>query len=963
MRNSRIVILFAVCCVGGLACSDKKTTALADAIVDTGTDAVSGKDVKPPAIIYDRPDYFPAVEQAADEAIVLDGLSSAVRVVFDNHGVPHVYGSDVNDVIRVQGYVTARQRLFQMHTLRTVVRGELASYAGSGSLQGDVYLRILKLRPVAEQMAAAAKENEPEVHGVLQAYSDGVNAYIDAMKAGTEPEPLEVALFKLDLQPWTPTDTMSIVRLQTWDLGFGGYLDDDEVLDIGLDLKERYAGTPLEGVEQDVLRFTPPTSTPAIAKPASKPGTHAAIDWNSIWEHPFYKRLGSAHLRRMAKERKAMESIPHHRFRSADFGSNNWVVAGAHTASGHALVANDTHLSLRNPAIFHQVHLSTIAAGGDFEVSGVNFSGGPGIVLGHNRHGAWGATVFFSDVTDVYVETLDDTGSQVLFNGNWVAIDSRQETFTYVRPPDQPCSGAVSAGSWIHNLNPQFAQTASQTCTLTVTLQDVAHHGPVVPWSYGTDNDGKPMLMTWQWTGFQPTQDYSAVFRLNQATSVEEFRSALDHFGVGAQNWVWGDKEGNIAWYPSHLLPLRKHLEEGSTEFPPFLPMPGDGTTEWVGFMDRSQLPQATNPEKGYLVTANSDPLGISFDNDPFNDGTYIGFFWDAGFRMERITERLAPLVEAGGLTRDHLAAIQGDHRSNLGARITPHLIVAVKLAQSGADLAASAALPTNTGAVRTLLEEWTFEAESGVGAEAGSVAAKDSQATAIFNAFLVNLVHNTLGDEQLAGISDQLKVRLLLRMLEEPAGMVSWDSDHSQSRLWDNEDTPEVVETKTYILVKSLAEGLTFLANPGRIGVAQKGGFGTDDMSQWRWGDLHTVTLKHNVVSLYSIPPSNDPLFPTGFPRPGDNFTVDACHPGMSDTNFTYSGGPAIRNVYEPGLANPMNGVIPGGQSEDPGSPHYADEMANWVQNKTRPVPFQVEDVLAVTESIQDFVPPSAVK
>ena len=323
MRNSRIVVLFAMCCVGGLACGDKTTSAPSDAIVDPATDAASGKDVKPSVIVYDRPDYFPAADQAAAEALVLEGLSSAVRVVYDDHGVPHVYGIDINDVIRVQGYVTAKQRLFQMHTLRTVVRGELASYAGAGSLQGDVYLRILKLRQVAEQMASAAKENEPEVHAVLQAYSDGVNAYIDAMKAGIEPEPLEVALFKLDLQPWTPTDTMSIVRLQTWDLGFGGYLDDDEVLSIGLDLKERYAGTPLEGVEQDVLRFTPPTSTPAMAKPANKPDAHAAIDWTAIWEHPFYKRLGSAHLQRMAQERKAMESIPHHRFRSADFGSNN----------------------------------------------------------------------------------------------------------------------------------------------------------------------------------------------------------------------------------------------------------------------------------------------------------------------------------------------------------------------------------------------------------------------------------------------------------------------------------------------------------------------------------------------------------------------------------------------------------------------------------------------------------------
>jgi len=913
---------------------------------------------------YDRPDYFPAQAEAADEFVVLDGLVGSVRVLTDDHGVPHIYGSELLDVIRAQGYMTSRQRLFQMHTLRSVVDGNLASYAGSGSLRGDVYLRVLNLHSIAKKMAEAAKTENPELYAVLEAYAAGVNARIAEIKAGKAKAPLEVDLFKLDVEPWTPEDTMKIVRLQTWDLGFGGYVDDDELLAIGLDLKERYDGTALEGIEQDVTRLEPPNKTPTMPLPGAKPAVTKPLDWNGIWNNPLYKRVGSAAMKRMVQAKKQLEDIPHHVFRSDDFGSNNWAVAGMHTADGKAILANDTHLALRNPAIFHQVHLSTVGAGGDYEVNGVNFAGGPGIVLGHNNYGSWGATVFFSDVTDVYVETVDETGKKVLFNGDWVSVEEREESFSYIRPPDKTCADAVEPGSWINNLKPKFQAEDNIMCRLTVTVTDVPHHGPVVPWTIGTDTEGNPTFMSWKWTGFEPTRDYTAVFELNRAKNVEEFKAALDFFDVGAQNWLWADREGNIAWYPSHQLPVRAHTQAGDTTNPPFLPMPGDGTAEWDGFLDRSLIPQATNPEKGFLVTANSDPLGYSFDNNPLNDGPYIGAIWDAGFRMARASDRLEQVVEAGDVTRELVAAIQDDHRSNLGFRMTSHLLTALDAAASGLDAQAAAHLPENIAPVRALLESWSFEAASGVGAADDSDEARDSEATAIFNAFLVMLVQNTLADEKLDDITDQLKVRLLLRMLETPESMATWDSASNQSRIWDDQDTAEV-ETKASVLVKSLAEGLLFLSAPLPEGtlVGNGNGFGTPDMNQWRWGHLHTVTLAHPVVSLYSIPPSNDPTYPGGFPRPGDNFTVDACHPGMGDTRFTYTGGPAIRNVYAPGADEPMWGVIPGGQDEFPGSTHYSDEMDNWWQNIRRVVPYAQSDVEAARESIVDLIPPSALK
>jgi penicillin amidase len=660
----------------------------------------------------------------------------------------------------------------------------------------------------------------------------------------------------------------------------------------------------------------------------------------------------------MADAKAEMDKIPHHVFRTLDYGSNNWVISGEHTANGKPIVANDPHLSLRNPSVFYHVHLNNVAAGGDYEVNGVNFVGLPGIVLGNNRHAAWGATVFYSDVTDVYVEKLNADKTAVWFNDAWVTIEKRTEEFSYAKPAGG-CEAGVS--SWIQNLNPIVVQVGESGCKLTVTIDDIPHHGPMIPWGYDTDKDDNPMGMSWRWTGFEPTRDFLGIFALNSIKSPEDFKAALDLFDVGAQNWIYGDVNGNIAWYPSHQLPVRSHIAAGDTTHPPYLPMPGDGSAEWDGFLDRSKLPQSFNPESGFLVTANADPTGTSYDNNAFNDGPYIGFAWALGFRMERAHALVAALVEKGGITPDDMKEVQADHRSPLGARITPHLLAAIDAAQSGDDPRAAAYLDDRVLAAKKLLSAWSFNAAGGVGAEAGTQVATDAASTAIYNAFQSFLVHNLFDDELGdTGLGTALTIRLLIRMLEKPETMATLDPESGQSRIWDIQGTEER-ETKAEIMLMSLSQGLTFLAAPDKVGPKESGGFGTDDMSQWRWGALHTLTLKNNLSSINNIPSPS--LFPDGYPRHSDNFCVDAAHPGIGDQNFTFRGGPSMRHVFELSSEIVRHGALPGGQRENPFSPHYKDEMAHWVKNEAPVVLWQLDEFLADKEQISDLIPPSAVQ
>jgi len=960
MRTSR-TLLSSLALATLVACGgdDTKKTDTAPTTTETDATTADGDTTLPPT-----PDYFPEKDTPADEDVTLAGLADPVRVVYDNRGIPHIYGKNVNDLAFAQGYVTARDRMFQMHTLRSAARGRLAEYAGNGNLSGDFFLRLLKLGSTAVKMAAYTKANDPELDGVLEAYAAGVNKYLERLRAGLEhPKAAEITIFgDAMIDAWTPADTMEIVRLQTWDLGFGGVVDELDLYTQVQRLRETFAGTPLDGIWLDVANFEPNTHT-ATMEPEGGAHTSGSYDLQAALDKPFFNKAGRAQWAEKVRQGfKDLEHIEHHQFRGEAgdaYGSNDWVISGAHTASGKVIVSNDTHLSLRNPAIFNQVHLSNALAGGNFNAQGVMFAGAPGIVLGHNDSAAWGGTVHFTDVTDLYVETLDATKSFVTYDGQQVAVVKRDETFLFAAPAnDAAC--VTAAPSWVPNLAYTESKTANGKCQLVVTFLDVPHHGPIVPWSIAPDGDGFT-AMAYKWTGFDATDEMGAVWRLNTVTNYDDFKAALDRFGVGAQNWVYGDVAGNIGWYPSHLLPIRKHIAAGNYDYPPFLPMPGDTSdTNWVGFVPRSELPQAYNPAKGFLVTANGDPTGTSFDNDPFNDGNYIGYAWDVGYRVDTITSRIKGFIDQGHkVTREDMKAIQADHTSRLGKDLTPALLAAVDLtsAVDSVDASGLGFLTSDVLAAVDLLRTWDghgYQAESGVGAANGSADAQASAATAIFNAWTIFLVKDAFHDEGLDTLGFSLMGRFLSRVITKPETMASYDEVAHDSPLWDDQTTAGVVETRAFVMLKALKEAVTFLADPGKVGPKVSGGFGTSDMNEWRWGKLHTVTLKNNLTSQFDIP--SPAVHPNGYERHGDNYVVDASNPGFTDTNFTYASGAAIRNVYEMLVPVEFDGVIPGGQSEISTSPHYADEAELWSQNLAPKEFFAIEDVIGAKEKVLDL-------
>jgi penicillin amidase len=931
------------------ACSDDKggkDAAAPDesAVADAGDVAapdqlqtdVPEKDAPAEELPAPKPKCLEQVEAA--RTLDFPGLDGPVEVVFDKWGVPHIYAASEKDLFMAEGYIVARYRLVQMHAMRRIASGNWAStpIAGAGDLNNDVYMRLLGLRHVAEEIWEGIEGKDPEVQGLLENFSAGVNAYLAAAKSGAITPPLEFG-FVGEIEPWTPVDSLTIGRLQSWDLSFEGRSDKVANAVRLQELTARWQGTPIAGLAADLHPLAP--ATKALAVPEAERQAGEGLPLSQAVLHAV-SRFKPGYF---ASVFHALEGVP--LYSGADMisnkGSNNWTVAGKLSESGHAMLANDTHLSLRNPPVFLEIHLNTTRAGGDLDLAGVCFPGIPGIILGRNAHAAWGGTVYYADATDVYVESVTpgDPGT-VELDGKQVPIAIRTETFNYAKP-------AEGCESWFSDFikgTQHKVEEKEGACLLTVSIKEVPHHGPVIPGSEGEDAQGKPIALTWRWTGFEPSQELKAVYGFFRMKTPEEFLAALEHFKVGAQNWVYADDAGRIAYSAFCRIPVRKNLAEQSVANPPFLPYPGTGCCEWTGDVPLADMPQAVDPERGYIFSANGDALGYTLDNDPIHDKSYQGYMFDIGFRAQRVQDLIeAKLAGGKKLSVAHLQEIQADHVSPMGELLAQHVVAAIDAAveakdgKTGADPTLVPFVDDQLLAAKEYLSKWDYRASSGMQDGATQQEKDNSVAASIFNAWLVFFSKALLADKMESPYPLQFEGRFLVNLFQYTNTLTTYDPALMDSLLWDNQETQEV-ESRNFIILKGLKDALDFLASPDQVGVKSQGGFGTADMTAWSWGKLHTVTLKSSLGGEANIPPESK--LPEGFPRPGDNFAVDASDPGVSDTNFTFTSGPAIRNVYTMKAAAPeAQVVIPGGEDAAAFAPHYSDLMDLWVANQTHPL------------------------
>lgn len=565
----------------------------------------------------------------------LRGLEHPVSVLRDRWGVPHITAATLHDVAFAQGYVTAQDRLFQMEFNRHVAAGRLAELFGSGSdnslIVADEFLRTLGLYDSAHGELANL---DPQVAGELQAYADGVNAFLAAHRSAL---PLEFSILGDTPAPWTPLDTLAYGRVVALSLDNTWYLKYTRAMVLAkLGPQATSALFPSYPTENPTLFTSAGFAAPLTQSPQVPPAVPVTNPLASVpaGDRAAFARLAPQLLRGAEVVHALLGDI------SDALGSNDWVVDGTKTVTGKPLLANDPHLGISMPAIWYEVGLR----GGGLDVIGFSFPGVPGVIIGHNQSIAWGVTNVEADDTDLFMERLDPTNhpGMYLYRGMWRPLDSHTETLK------------VRGG-------PAVSFTVSRTL-----------HGPLLN-SVVDDLKGfQPVAL--MWTALQPGYSFAGFFELDQATDWAEFNSAIDDISI-SQNFVYADTQGNIGYRMSGWLPVR---DDENHILPVF---GGDPRFDWSGYVPQVLMPRLFNPPTHVIATANNQIV-------PDDADIFVTSSPDQGYRARRIVDLLSAKKL---LSVNDFAAIQTDVYTIPSASLVPAYTSAGSAV--GGDAAAAARL------------------------------------------------------------------------------------------------------------------------------------------------------------------------------------------------------------------------------------------------------------------------------
>ena len=554
---------------------------------------------------------------ADNEQFMVRAPLGETAITLDAEGIPTIEAKSERDLSFAVGFMHARDRLWQLEMNRRIGRGELAEVLGPKALETDKFLRTLGIHRAAK---AQLDGFPPEAKAQLQAYADGVNAYVRDAMAVRPPE-----FVILGVQPglWEPVDTVAWATIMAYDLG-GNW--GNELLRLQMaarmpvsridELLPPQPGDKLPahgdyaalfkalGVFSEKLAVT---SSPAArervgvrAADKQNPTLNESAHATALTPEPTGDKL--VLLSRTAGEGTKPQSIQELLFLSAGIegiGSNNWVVNGANTASGKPLLANDPHLALAAPAIWY----FTKQKAPGIEVTGATLPGGPSVILGRTKGVAWGFTNTGPDVQDLYLEEINDKGEARTPDG-WAKLATRSETFKVKGEAD-----------------------------VQITVRE-SRHGPIISDVHAPTANAintKKFAMAMRWTALDTdNQTVLVAARMNKAQTVTELKEALRGYVAPQQNVVMADTLGNTGFIAPGRIPIRKP----DNDINGLAPSPGwDAKYDWAGFLTFDQMPQQTVTT--YLATANQRIHGDDYPH-------FISGEWAHKGRKNRIEELLA---------------------------------------------------------------------------------------------------------------------------------------------------------------------------------------------------------------------------------------------------------------------------------------------------------------------------------
>jgi penicillin amidase len=754
-----------------------------------------------------------------------ENLIKPVDVHWDPYGTPYIYSDNDDDLYFTIGYVHAQERLWQMTLTQIAAEGRFSEFFGPELIDLDKHQKTLGFWHTAKTI----EDDLPsEVLDALHAYSNGVNAFIQKNEDNL---PIEFSLLDVEPISWTPTHTIALTRLMAW----------DQNIHWRAELAYAYIGHKYGAstVQQLLPIYSDryPTTLSHIQK--------ANINSNNI--------LSFNNIDQKVKSLLGKSGAP--------FGSNAWAVKSQKTEQGAPILAGDPHMGLSIPGFWFELYYRTPG----HEMAGATIPGSPFIVLGQNNNIAWSMTNMMADDTDFFIESVPnglENGYVADSNATPVAtknFDVRYEVINVKGENDI--------------LHPVYSTDRGPVITAIhpdSTLMDMQQ------------------IISMSWMGHQPGNELLALYKMNRASNVGDFREAVKKFKSPAMNFIYADRDDNIALFAGAGLPIRENnpvlFRRGW--------VPED---RWTGTIPFEELPHLENPEKGYVAHANNK---MHTDLYPY----YIATFWESPSRIMRIEQELEFTSE---LTLENMQALQVDVYSEHAREITEIILPVLRRASDNRFIAR--ALP--------YLENWDYQFNS------------VSTAASIFDLFFMKLSENVLipeiGEEGFSAFADQehLPVQVLSRLINQ--GDFFIDAEDADSEL----SFDELIHESMIQTVRELEE--TFGNEP----------------YEWRWENVNTITLSPPMLGEAAEEPNASSILKTivntlfnkgPYPAIGHAMSINKAQYSWNNP-FKVNLGPSIRRIVDFSEPGRSLSVLPTGQSGNPLSANYGDQTNLWLDGRYR--------------------------
>jgi penicillin amidase len=575
----------------------------------------------------------------------------------------------------------------------------------------------------------------------------------------------------------------------------------------------------------------------------------SANDWQSL-----------TRLSTLSREVSQMSGLPQLE------GSNAWAISGRRTGSGKPLLAGDPHIGFAAPAVWYEAHLSSP----DFEIYGHYQALNPLALLGHNRKFGWTLTMFQNDDMDLIAEKVNPANpNQVFYQGQWTEMLQRQEVI-------------------------QIKDAAP--VQLTVRRSP---HGPIINDVFADSLPKTPIALWW---AFLETDNpaLQGTYELNRADTREKARQAVSKIHAPGLNIVWANASGDIAWWAAAKLPQRP-----AGVNPNFILDGANAESDKPGYYRFADNPQEENPKRGFIVSANHQPLPSS--------GVPVPGYYNSPARAQRLTQLLDNPNIVWNLQNSQ--ALQLDELTTYGPHLLKPLIPILR---------SNVIDPVQRGLIDALAQ-WDGRHNM------------ESVTPTVFNQFLYELLKATMADEL-----GEVHFKNLLRVRALDSSLLRLVAD-ANSPWWDNRTTPQK-ESRSDTVLLAWSATVAHLENT----------FGKS-LASWTWGQAHTLTHKHVLAQRKPL----NLLFNTGpFAAPGGREVPNFFSHPVSPAPWEVTLGPSTRRLIDFADASKALGINPVGQSGVLFDAHYSDQARSFIQGGYLPMHLDAADVASHTRSILTLQP-----